>query len=520
MLKAYTYKLSEKQLKVLQEAFSESYGEALVTLEELTEKNYKSKIRLSERDSAVVGVFISNSLGYTGKETKVLEVNSTNTLIFYLNSTLDLDIPLSVSDKASDNENYNGRVPELESVIKAKEGIIQNYQTIIEELRGQLAELGESSVNSFSDAEYASWKQEYNTLKEILLKKEESLANLNKGYLELQDRVSSQNTLITSLEGEVEENKDLKKKIQSLENTLKNQEKIEDLKEELNIVKEDLSKSLDTIEVLNKEKLSLKEEVTSLREAQKTSGDTLEWMSKAGKAERELENFLKSPFGELYSASESNGVFFLKNTLPKYNNIKFLFTVNQGYEKEFYRLILGTTVIDKNNGYLFVDAVNSSFADYVFEVNKVNNSMEWFENGGSIEEYWSDSRISNLKVVIPTLGYLNDGFFLTVDWEKRLEELNNIGKPVLVYGGTLSTMVGKYLFSLFNSSGNDVKVFIQGSLVFTRNGLSQLTGVQGLELSDICIFNLNKASNPILNAFKNKIRFRVVSKADDLILRG
>lgn len=38
MLKAYTYRLSEEQLEVLQEAFSESYGEALVTFEELTKK--------------------------------------------------------------------------------------------------------------------------------------------------------------------------------------------------------------------------------------------------------------------------------------------------------------------------------------------------------------------------------------------------------------------------------------------------------------------------------------------------
>lgn len=519
MLKAYTYKLSEEQLEVLQEAFSESYGEALVTLEELTKKNYKSKIKLSNRDSAVVGVFINQELNYEDKDEKVLVVNTTNTLISYLNQILDLNIALKEEVKEETTPTVSARELELEQVIQAKEGIIANYKQIIEELREQLSDLENSPVSIVDNSKYDKLKADYDNLKGILLKKEETLTKLNESYLALQERVSNQNIVISSLEKESQENKVLQERIKSFEDSSINSESVENLKKEIESITKDYEQSQNTITLLNQDKLTLVEELNKLKVAQENSKDTLDWMTKAGKAERELENFLKSPFGELYTASESNGVFFLKNSLPKFNNIKFLFTVNQGYEKEFYRMILGATVIDKNNGYIFVDAVNSSFADYVFEVTNVVNSMEWFDSGGNVQQYFSNSRVNNLKVVIPTLGYLNDGFFLTVDWLKRLEELNSVGKPVIIYGGTLSTMVGKYLFSLFNSSGNDVKVFIQGSLVFARNGLSQLTGVQGQELADICIFNLNSSSTPILNAFKSKIKFRVVSNATDLVLR-
>jgi hypothetical protein len=505
MLKAYTYKLSEEQLTLLQNAFSEAYGEGFVTLEELSDTNIKSKVHLSGRDTSVIGVFLNESSNIEKENEKVLVLGSTNTLITHLNETLDLSIPLIEEPiKEEITEVPNNKVEELEKAIKAKESVILNYQRIITELQEQLEEYSVSSCNTVDNSEYEKLKRDYANLRDILLVKENSLERLNNEYLSLQSRVNDQSILINSLERKLEETKDSSNISES----------------DYNELKENYNNAQLTITQLNSERIEMINKISSLEKLNTAKEDTLDLMTRLGKAERIADEYLSSPFGELYSVSESNGVFFLKNSLPKYNNIKFVFTVNQGYEKEFYRLLLGSIVLDQSNGYVFVDAVNSSFADYVFGIKQVKSALDWFENGGGIRQYLSDSSYSNLKALIPTLGYLNDGYFLTVDWENRLKELNKFGKPVIVYAGNLSTMVGKYLFSLFNSSSNDTKVFIQGSLVFVRNGFSQVTGVQGYELSDICVFGLNKGAEPLLRAFKSKVNYRVLSKANDLILRG
>lgn len=514
MLKAYTYSLGEDAIKVLQEAFSESYGEDLVTLEELEPHLIRSKVRLSDKDSSVVGVFIKDTENLDVKSSKLFMVGDLNGLITHLNSLLDLSIPMRVEtaveasqedDTGGEDEGY--QVNKLMEEIALKDGIIENYKSIIKELQNQLEESSSDMNTNTKSGEFEKLKADYDNLKDILLRKEEAFEELNERLQEAQERISNQGVLISSLE----ESKSELIKV-SNENT--------ELNDKIHSLEKSLNQSQDTILILNEDKISLNDELEKLKDVEKNSSNTLDLMTRVGKAERDLKELLNSPFGEIYQASESNGVFFLKNSIPRIKNVKFVFTANQGYEKEFYRLILGAITIDKNNPYLFVDAVNSSFADYVFEVVSVNRALDWFSNGGSPMQFLSKCGAPNLKVLIPTLSYLNDGYFLTVDWIERLKDLESLNTNVIVYGGSLSNVVGKYLFSLFNSSGNDVKIFIQGSLVFTRNGLSQVSGLQGKELSDICIFNLNKSALPVLGAFKGIINFRIVEKSSDLVLRG
>lgn len=570
MFKAYTYSLSEELMGVLKEAFDQAFGEGSVSLIELTSNNIRGKVRLSAKDDTVLGVFL-NIEGHQlvdGLNKGVLDsrkycyVEKDNDAVNFLNSKFNLEIPLfeeieevDVVEDAEiiDNTEISEEINKLKEIISSKEGIIVNYKAIIEDLSSELKDLKESIPDPKEDS----------NIKELLIKKDNALEELNNKHIELQERVANQNILITSLEESVEKYKaeaetvdGLNTKLSeieelniSLESKVKDyQDEIKALNEEIGVLStpkdgfkeyeisyvEELEQSKgyldetlkennnykETIKDLNKDVISLNGQIRELESRCNESKDTLELLQRAGKAERELEVFMNSPFGEVYSASKSSGLFEIRKSISRYSNIKFLFTANQGYEKEFYRLILGISVLDKQGGYVFVDAVNSSFADYVFGIKSVVDSIEWFSSGGDVNKYLSSCQVATFRALIPTLGYLNDGYFLTIDWEKRLEELNNLGNPVLVYGGSLSSLVGKYLFSLFNSNGNDVKVFIQGSLVFARNGLIQTRGIKDIEQADICVFNINSSARKLLGMFKNTTKFREIMSPSDLKLRG
>ncbi len=570
MFKTYTYSLSEELMGVLKEAFDKAFGEGSVSLIELTSSNIRGKVRLSAKDDTVLGVFL-NIEGHQlveGLNKGVLDsgkycyVEKDNDAVNFLNSKFNLEIPLFEEIEEPEivedseiigNTEISEEINKLKEIISSKEGIIINYKAIIEDLSSELKDLKESIPDPKEDS----------NIKELLIKKDNALEELNNKHIELQERVSNQSILITSLEDSVEKYKaeaetvdglntkltEIEELNTNLENKVKEyQDEIKDLNEEIGVLStpkdgfkeyeisyvEDLKQSKgyldetikenntykETIKDLNKDVISLNGQIRELQSRCNESKDTLELLQRAGKAERELETFLSSPFGEVYNASKSSGLFEIRKTVSKYENIKFLFTANQGYEKEFYRLILGISVLDKQGGYVFVDAVNSSFADYVFGIKSVVDSIEWFNSGGDVNIYLSNCQVSTFRALIPTLGYLNDGFFLTIDWEKRLEELNNIGKPILLYGGSLSSLVGKYLFSLFNSNSNDVKVFIQGSLVFARNGLIQTRGIKDIEKADICVFNINSSARKLLGMFKNTTKFREIMSPSDLKLRG
>ena len=129
--------------------------------------------------------------------------------------------------------------------------------------------------------------------------------------------------------------------------------------------------------------------------------------------------------------------------------------------------------------------------DYVFEIKQVVKGLNWFVKGGGILPYLSETCLPNVKVLSPGLGYINDCYFLTVDWERRLKELDNSGYNVVVYCGDISSMVGRVLHETFASRGASM-VYVHGNAIGARTLVTNLRGLSNSKDSVMCYFEFNK----------------------------
>ena len=65
--------------------------------------------------------------------------------------------------------------------------------------------------------------------------------------------------------------------------------------------------------------------------------------------------------------------------------------------------------------------------------NHIVSGIDWFRRGGGVQQYLSKTCNDNVRVLSMGLGYVNDSYFLSIDWESRLRELDNSGYNVVIY---------------------------------------------------------------------------------------
>ena len=139
----------------------------------------------------------------------------------------------------------------------------------------------------------------------------------------------------------------------------------------------------------------------------------------------------------------------IKGIPPHYSNVKFLFSGSSESRKGTYKCLYNELTGSKDK-YLIVDVTSETAIDYVFQMSKIADGMNWFTSGGGVQQYLSSTCLPNVKVLMPKIGYVNDSFFLMVNWEKRLKELEESGYKVIVYCGDISNLVGRVLFESFS----------------------------------------------------------------------
>jgi predicted nuclease with TOPRIM domain len=179
----------------------------------------------------------------------------------------------------------------------------------------------------------------------------------------------------------------------------------------------------------------------------------------------------------------------LKSMGARYDNIRFVFSGSTESRRGTYKCLLNEfSSGSSEKPYLLVDAVSETYADYVFEINKPKNGLQWFLNGGGFSKRLSSTVLENVKVLSPGLGYLNDTFLLAMDWASRLKELNESGYNVVLYCGDLSNIVGRVLFENFADAGV-VEVYTQGNSVGSRTVYSASRGLTGIKSAVIKYFD-------------------------------
>lgn len=198
----------------------------------------------------------------------------------------------------------------------------------------------------------------------------------------------------------------------------------------------------------------------------------------------------------------------LVNVPEKFDNIRFIFSGTTESRKGTYKALYDKFANDKSETrYLLVDLVSETSVDYVFKSN-VSNGIEWFRLGGSLQKYLSKSKLPNVNILSLGLSYVNDSYFLMIDWEKRLKELNMCGYKVILYCGDLSNLVGRVLYESFIDLGESI-IYTSGSAVGSRNLITNIKGLRNSKNSKIAYFDFN----PTVKKY-----YDIVSKTNNCVI--
>ena len=199
-----------------------------------------------------------------------------------------------------------------------------------------------------------------------------------------------------------------------------------------------------------------------------------------------------------------------KGIPDRYDNIRFLFSGSTESRKGTYKCLYNECMSNMNDKYLIVDVTSETAIDYVFQMRNIIDGMNWFSVGGGVQKYISSTCLSNVRVLMPKLGYVNDSFFLTVNWERRLSELNNSGYKVIVYCGDVSNLVGRILFESFSEVGI-TDIYVHGNVLGSRSIIANATGLIGIKKSTIGYYDFDKSISKFYDIMSRKCKCKIIS---------
>lgn len=420
----------------------------------------------------------------------------------------------SKNSVCSDFKSVNAELTEYKVKYSTQSGLLRTKEEELEKLKSGIGDVGALKENiSVLENEKQELK---NIINEITLENSKYQVDLSskdseigrlKHQIELGDKSTEQiEVLNAELAKEIEKGNELEKKYSELEisyNTIKqgNEEiygKYEEEIEKLTSEKESLELRLSTADEdlinLNTERLELLSKITILEKSTDRDSDIESIMSELTELRSKYDNLSRNIFSRIssYALPRSSTTVQLTNKGSHLNNINFVFSGSTESRKGTYKCLLDEVKsLPKSDRVLIVDVVSETSIDYVFEIQKVVTGLDWFRKGGGVQPYLSKTRLGNVQVLSPGLGYLNDTYLLTIDWEQRLSELENSGYRVYICCGDLSNIIGRIMHESFAELGKS-RVYIHGNAVGARTIISNLMGISNSNASEICYYDYNK----------------------------
>lgn len=405
----------------------------------------------------------------------------------------------SVSDELTDLKVVNSKQfsslkakkEELESMRKMVDSIeplkeqLKGYKEKVEKLEKRISELTIESSNLKVDL--SSKNRELDRLQDEV--KQNGITNDMFEHIKSElDKVSDERDdllkQLASKEGiEIEAKASLEeadKIIEEMEN------KIKELEDTVDRNDKDLS-------TLNADKLKLQGELKVLKQSTSRNTDIESVLSELSELRKRYENISSSVFSRISSLAMPKGssAVFLTRKGVQLNNVRFVFSGSTESRKGTYKCLLEEfKKLPQTERFLIVDVVSETSIDYVFEIQSVTNGLEWFRKGGGVQPYLSGTCLRNAQVLSPGLGYVNDSYFLTVNWESRLLELENSGYRVVVVCGDISNIVGRVMHESFADLGQS-DIYVHGNAIGSRTIVSNLRGISNASSSVVNYFDFN-----------------------------
>lgn len=389
-------------------------------------------------------------------------------------------------------------------------GVVRAKDAEISSLRKQLSllENNQIEVNNAKEREDSYKKSisdlhsEISKLKVELSSKEEEILRLSKEIEAKGIESDLVDTLKRDIEDLTNERDNALNRVSALEDSLSasqsatQSEKItvSELQEKVEELTDKVKDDEESLISLNKENLELKNKVSVFEKSRDRNEDMESILEELADIRQKYDRLAGGVFSKIASTALPRGssAIHLTRGGVKLSNIRFVFSGNAESRKGTYRCLLNE--FKKYNGsgkILIVDVVSETSIDYVFEIRKVVSGLDWFRRGGSVQQYLSETCLKNVQVLSPGLNYINDSYYLTVDWESRLSELEKSGYSVVVYCGDISNIVGRVMHESFADLGSSW-IYVQGNAIGSRTIVSNLRGLSNSKKSIVAYFDYNK----------------------------
>lgn len=448
-------------------------------------------------------------------------------LVMYsgLNEKYD-SVVAEVRDLKVSNSQLSGVLRSKDKKIESLESGIRDLKSVEKELVSQKEKVkGLNSKLSEKDADMEGLNSDIQRLKKDIVGYLAEIESLRK-FSENEEKLEEANRTIKSLREEISgyesELRTIKRSVSDkdgvigqLSESLEDQKgKVEELETQIENLKKRVEDDDESISKLNADKIDLQSKLDSMSMTRQ-SVDNTGYLEEIDSLNEKIRYLQSNAFSRIGSSAMPNGSVkcSVLSGKGRFRNIKFAFAGSAESRKGSYKCILEE--IRKGypeNRYLIVDLVSETFVDYVFEIRKVIPGIEWLRCGGSVQRFVSSTSLKNVQVLSMGLGFVNDSYFLAVDWAKRLMELDNSGYSVIVFCGDISNLIGRVLFDSFADFG-ETTVYVQGSATCSRSIITNLRGLSNASKSSISYYDFNEISaGKFYNIVSKSYQTRILSR--------
>ena len=483
--------LNTQEVSFIKDASSLFWGEGLVEVKEyeLTDLNLVKDLRLQIKDTSLVGVFLADfsnvpalqsTRSILESESKFFEVKSTKGLVDYLNTNLGSNIEYkeeaennsnSVSVVASPTNSFDESyyLRQLES----KDGTIRNLESQLEEYKLQFS--GASVDDDFGiEIELEDGSSDNTELLQQVEYLKGEVDRLNTRLNESIDRVNAQTGLVNAKNVKIAEletqlaqkqvgisQEELDTKLNELRSNLESQfaldranlekahlsalseknSKINELNSELYTLKSN-SPNIDDIKYdyeqriskLNEQLESEKRNVIELNRELLKGGSSSEESPYEDWGVQPVSSFFEVVTGDLFT-----GLSPLKNT-------EFVFAGSGDSLREAY--IRAENLLTQAGGGIILDLSTESSLDYRFGIKRGHEVSPWFSDEPSnIKKYLSKTKHGNIYAMGTFKGSFNELYLASANLRSYLKYLDSLGTKVIIFGGSISSFMGRKLCS-------------------------------------------------------------------------
>ena len=434
-----------------------------------------------------------------------------------------------ISTMRSDYESVSQELADYKVKYSTQSGVIRAKDSEISSLRRQI-DLIERNQKDVDDAkkQVSIFKEETSDYKRQLSELKIELSSKEEEIIRLSDEVKAKgiesdmvNTLKRNIEDLTSERDNLLKRVSNLEELLESSKSetqtarvsISELQQKLDDATTKASENDDALVTLNKENIELKNKVSVLEMSSNRDESIESVYEELTDLRKKYDSMMRSVFSQIASTAlpRSASAIHLTRSGVNLKNIRFVFSGNAESRKGTYRSLLNEFKSYKSSDkVLIVDVVSETSIDYVFEIKRVIAGLDWFRRGGSVQPYLSDTCLRNVQVLSPGLTYINDSYFLTVDWEARLSELERSGYKVVLYCGDISNIVGRVLHESFACLGSSW-IYVQGNAIGSRTVITNLKGLSNSSKSIVAYYDYNKQMDRFYRLVQRTNECRILS---------